>query len=62
MDQTKFPNSSNCSLEVDSWERLLELYNKGSFKLTSGGLGPARVHHIYLTWVCIKGTLPWPAR
>jgi hypothetical protein len=62
VDAGLFPNFWNCSLEVSGWEDFLELYNKGDFKVTSGGLGPSRVHHVYLTWVCLKGTIPWPSR
>jgi hypothetical protein len=56
------PQFLELSLEVSGWEDLFELYNKGDFKVTSGGLGPLRVHHVYLTWVCMKGAIPWPSR
>jgi hypothetical protein len=61
MDPVKFPNTSNCSLALKGWEELLAQYNSGKFKFTSGGLGPSRLHHVYLTWVCLKGTIPWPS-
>ncbi len=62
MNPVKNPTFWNCSLLVDGWEEFLELYSKGDFKFTSGGLGPSRVHHIYLTWVCLLGKIPWPSR
>jgi hypothetical protein len=62
MDAQKFPNFWNCSLDISSWEQLFELYHRGDYKYGSGGLGPSRVYNIYLSWVCMKGTLPWPSR
>jgi hypothetical protein len=62
MDAVKFPNASNCSLEINTWEQLLDLHSSGKLTLTTGDLGPSRVHHIYLTWICLKGEIPWPAR
>jgi hypothetical protein len=62
MDPIKFPKSSNCSLNITTWEELLDLHNKGSLKFTTGGLGPSIIHNIYLTWICVAGAIPWPAR
>ncbi len=61
MDPVKFPNASNCSLQIRGWEKLLEMYNNGSLTFTSGGLGTLRMERIYLTWVCMSGLVPWPS-
>jgi hypothetical protein len=62
MDQKLFPNSTNCSLQVQTWHDLLVFKNNGTITFKSGGLGPSIVYRAYLTWVCIKGSIPWPSR
>jgi hypothetical protein len=62
MDPVQFPNFSNCSLLIDGWDDIFEMFHNGSFKYDTGGLGPSRINDIYLTWICIEGRIPWPAR
>jgi hypothetical protein len=47
--------------EAMGGEQLLELYNTQWRTFTShgGGLGPSRIHHIYLTWHAMKGLHQW---
>ncbi len=62
LDPEQFQDAHTCRLGIKGWPQLFARISADGLEYTEGGLGPSRVAHIYLQWICLKGNIPWPDR